>query len=167
MRFFALSLLLLACGPVGPPKEPHCITGLGMRYMGEWETGEEIAPWHFTCEYFQETERRVIQALGSTYIEDANIDATRLMGVQIWMVDKPDWVDDWKRHIAGQSFCVYGYMHINNSTFAGWSSLPHEMMHFLQNCGAVQPPDPNRDSDHANWDRDGIYQAIDKAVLQE
>ena len=91
-----------------------------------------------------------------------------LNGWQIWLHPQGCWVDRWGREVCGLTDCLYKLSQVgaipglNDGPDRG--SLAHELAHAVQRCSPVLPVDPDLDEDHANWTRDGIYDAIGRLV---
>ena len=75
------------------------------------------------------------------------------------------------RTVYAYTNCQLKMMVIGTPKDGNWknSSIVHEMYHVMQECHAKMPVDEHRflderdNQDHANWKRDGIWQAIDRA----
>jgi hypothetical protein len=61
--------------------------------------------------------------------------------------------------VAGLTDCFSSRIWIGTGVF-DVNAFTHELAHLAQNCNSPQPNDPGLDSDHSNWNRDGIFDAI-------
>lgn len=97
----------------------------------------------------------------------------RMVGFRIYTRAEAGWVDPWGRtHADGRPIIVAGLTSCKNRTIeigrpesGNWSmsSLVHELFHLGQECEALMPATGGMDDDHANWSRDGINDAIERA----
>jgi hypothetical protein len=154
------SLVFFSCNPMD--HEAFCVTSLGLKYMGEWPTGNYIFRNDYSCEYFESAQNKLIASFNAP-INLKGLDIKRLKDVEIWVRPADWWVDEFQREVAGVSYCYAGFFQINSAPFAIQSSFAHEMVHILQGCNSPLPIDKHSDKDHSNWYRDGFYEAIEKS----
>ncbi len=64
--------------------------------------------------------------------------------------------------VSGVAMCHMRYIEIGTPEDLKWTStaLTHELVHVMQDCKPVRPAEDGLDNDHANWERDGIFDAI-------
>lgn len=135
-----------SCAPA-----PLCITKCGLV--------ADVLPVGWSCADLQGRESAALWAYRST--KDPRLTICNLTRYHLAVVDAGYW---WSfgRNVAGMTYCENGSIVIGSQPPAG-SALVHEMGHALQGCAPLGPDNP-KDHYHSNWDRDGIYAAIDKAT---
>lgn len=168
MRILSLlALLAVGCAPPPPPGTIYT-TRCGMNYRGLIGTHEPAPRWSETI--IQDLEDRAVE----TFASDANGAKMNqheicesLEGYSLFIHAEPKWDCGPKGEcVAGRSFCLERRVEVATPIEAyslRYSSLIHEIAHLVQDCKAPLPIDPGLDEAHADWDRDGIYDAIDKA----
>ncbi|UOF79743.1 hypothetical protein [Caudoviricetes sp.] len=97
----------------------------------------------------------------------------KMVGYRIYTREENNWQDPYGRTngdghpltVAGLTSCINKTIEIGAPPLGDWnkSSLVHELFHVAQGCEALQPATGGKDADHANWSRDGIDDAIEKA----
>lgn len=139
-----------------------------MFYRGLIGTHEPAFRW--TGPIIQDLEDRAVKAFAS----DANGAKMNqhdicesLDGYSLFIHPEEKWDCDKNGEcVAGRSFCVERRVEVATPIEAyslRYSSLIHEIAHLVQDCKAPMPIDPGQDEAHADWNRDGIYDAIEKA----
>lgn len=136
-----LSVLLSGCG------EPDCISRGGMRLHGKY----------WTCDEFQLAEDLTMDAF-RRHSKDTRLHSTlQLQGYDVVMRDEVAF-NSWFSEVTGVTSCPTLVMEVGRSSPL-WV-LPHEMAHALQRCTARGPDRDNYDDAHANWESDGIMDAV-------
>lgn len=163
MRTLALMLLLPACAAI-PPSEPGS-NNCGMRVGGDFDTR---GPTDLTPEILADRLDAALNAASLTtdfhlmYAED---NCRRLVGYTVYTKPMYGWKDPYDRgfSVSGLTWCSSKTIVVGTPGDKNWnrSSLVHEIFHGMQNCQPPQPPDVGNDTDHANWIRDGIFDAIE------
>ena len=75
--------------------------------------------------------------------------------------------DYYGTRVAGLTTCQWGVVEIGSREgMHPFQQTPyvHEFAHAIQKCDAPLPLDPGTDGYHANWQRSGIYSAIEYAT---
>lgn len=162
-------LILLACfaGCAAiPPTHPGS-NNCGMRTGGDYKTH---GPSWLTFEILADRLDAALDA--ASFTTDTNLmyaeeSCRRLVGFTVYTRPERSWPDPYGRgfNVAGLTWCDSRTIHIGTPEDGKWkhSVLVHELFHGMQNCKAPGPPDLGGDTDHANWFRDGIYDAIERA----
>lgn len=179
-----LALSLVACAPQG---NVLCETSCGLKLIGPIPyqdnslTGDySNMPW-WTCENLQDVEDKTL-ALWQTDVVPhdprfKDYPACQSMnGMELWVhTEEFFWSPDHNSYVEGEAHCDIGYIEVGaRPPYTG--ILTHELSHVAQHCDPKGPPVP-RDAgesdavyedanDHANWERDGIRQAINDMLTQ-
>lgn len=136
----AALILLLACGA---EKSIQCRTTCGMQVLDSPQ-----APAF--CAGLQAAEDRIVPVLTKLAPTDARF-ADPCKAVRGWRIQVAS-VDSWdggSQQVSGQTYCDNMLMIVNNAKpLAG--SLPHEMIHAVQDCSPL-PPINEKDIYHSNW----------------
>jgi hypothetical protein len=146
VRHLGAALLLVSCAAA------PCRTKCGLLV--------ERMPYQWTCKDVQDLESASMWAFKD--VEDPRLQTCNARGFSLSTVDAKSWTVNDGRLVAGITYCnqksmVVGNLNPRESTFT------HELAHVLQNCRPNWPHD-EIDWDHSNWERDGIYRAISKAL---
>jgi hypothetical protein len=161
-KFLWLGLLLAGTAACGAT--PPCTTTRGLMVVGftSPNINRPIPERWQNCAAIQRIEDSIVASL-------PKFDPKNLAGYQVWLEDPETKLDPWGREVVGYTQCVSRKMVIwDRGIDIKYTSLGHEIAHGLQKCAAKLPLDPEwKDewwaSDHADWYREGIYTAIEKA----
>lgn len=129
---------------------PLCVTRCGL-------TVNEL-PKDWSCDDVQGREEAALWAFKAT--KDPRLTTCNLTRFHLMTVDAGSWWSFGKM-VAGLTYCDNGAIVIGNRP-PFESALPHELAHALQNCEPL-PPYNDTEGFHSNWERDGIYYAIEKS----
>lgn len=170
MRFLPLVLFLSCAGvPPGKPQSNDC--GLTIVEGGNKAglTGEILS-------------QRLgvmldVMTLTTDYRFNEPLDVCqRMVGFRIYTKEENNWPDPYGRKypdghtlmVAGLTSCINKTIEIGSPPLGDWNktSLVHELFHVAQGCAALLPATGGMDDDHANWSRDGINDAIEKAYTK-
>ena len=157
MRIILLAALILSCGP----RSGHFQTKCGMIYKGYFNSEEVGEFWNE--QRLQQTEDEWLLAMTKTTdprLNSMDKACAALKDLYVWVQPHQACWDYHGEKICGQTSCENNQVLIGDLYFYA-SALPHEMVHIAQNCHTPAPADTLRDAYHGNWDRDGIYKAID------
>lgn len=155
-KYLWLGLVLattLSCGGI-----PPCYTTGGMVVLGD-SKGETPEHWR-DCVSIQFAEDTMIREL-------PQYNPKNLAGYSIYLTDPLPLPDGTK--IVGQTICSRKIIRVLREHLVLESALAHEIGHALQNCQPKLPLDPEWTDewwaeDHADWYREGVFKAIDKAT---
>jgi hypothetical protein len=158
-----LPIIILAaatCAPTYSPTHTKCELILG----GNWDGTPGDA--FLSIQDLREAEARFLE-VAATMHDKTGIKAdnacSMLHGVKVFVAPTVNFTHPWTlEKVSGYANCDGRNLVIGSPTSGRWqeSSLAHELFHIAQGCQAVQPATDGQDSDHANWVRDGITQAI-------
>lgn len=101
------------------------------------------------CARYNDIETKLVKVLGS---------AERLNWMAVSTRPEVSFVDPLNRNVGGYTDCFAHEMVVG----VGSTVFAHETVHALQNCNARQPAEDGWDFDHANWQKDGLFQLIDE-----
>lgn len=159
MRFVILSVVVLAgCSEAFARTKVACRTPCGLEF-------EEL-PDGWTCDNAKEVETAALEAFQAT-----SDDRLKRCGhVRFYRVEiehsasfRDLEADGGARVVYATTDCQTRRTVLGSRPYKE-SSLPHEMVHMLQDCEPL-PPFDEKDYYHSNWERDGITSAL-KAVFQ-
>lgn len=153
-------MLSMACG-IGDPEADGCGVVVGGDYF------DRFASIWLTSKDIRESVNGAIHAGMFTKDErlaDAKHFCDSLKGYRIYTRKESKFPID-SRMVAGYTECPWKTIIISTPASKNWldTALVHELFHAAQRCSPPFPVDPNADPDHANWHRDGIYDAIQYA----
>lgn len=145
MRWLVL-LLVSGCAHVEMP----CIGVSGVQFF------ENDTP-NWSCEDFLNADQKIYNGFVISRTKDNRINKPGLAGWRLQVINAENW-----KHgdiaVAGLTYCTVQTMYIHNRPF-GRNAITHEYVHAIQNCAPLGPYDPKL-AGHSNWDRDGIWEAI-------
>lgn len=152
-----LSLWLTSCNTVSP----LCVSPCGTRLMGVLETGEMPNGW--SCEGLIKAEN----TMGA--VTDPAFTNACVAAKDVEIYHQPMTPFTYRGEaVEGSAFCDR-HLIVLSSLPLEQSAYAHEMFHIIQGCKAPLPADKGLDEDHANWNRDRIYSAINRwhLMMQE
>lgn len=99
---------------------------------------------------------------GTTDSRLHDVSADILDGYTVYTMANQVWSLDDGRRVMGWTSCPTREMVIGTPPSGVWenSALVHELFHVFQECKGLLPVDPELDPAHANWTRDGLFNAI-------
>lgn len=160
MKYIFPVVLFLSCAGVPPGKPQSNDCGLTI------VEGANRA--HLSGETLAERLGRMLDVMTLTtdyrFLEPLDV-CQRMVGFRIYTREENNWVDSWGRDIAGATSCLNKTIEVGSPPLGDWhyTALVHELFHVAQNCVALKPIDVGTDEDHANWIRDGIFDAIERS----
>ncbi len=148
MPLILLIVLFASCA------EPLCETPCHMEYYGPMHGA---AQW--SCDAFEGAEAKALRLFEG--VTDPRFEhACRLLGgVAVRNHPTSAWIGATGTEVAGQSFCVSRSIEVGAGAVAR-TSLMHEMAHLIQGC--IPVPDGHWTDYHDGWDRNGIYDALNR-----
>lgn len=162
IRLLALSFLVSGCSIIGHPLTPN---SCHVNAAGDWDS--RFADSWMNPEQLQESVDATLDSLQFTSdprLQDTQAACGQLAGWNVYTVKAEQW-DSWGVMIQGSASCWNRVIKIHTPPSHRWeeTALVHEFMHVIQGCEALKPIDSGSDEDHANWQRDGVWSAIDAA----
>jgi hypothetical protein len=132
-----------------------------MQYLGEYPSQENIAPEVWDCSIIKEIENKITGLL-------PQYDARQLAYFRLYSHSDASFAggrseDGGILMVGGVALCPQLILQVGTDTHLKKTALAHEIAHALQMCDAKLPLDNGVDYHHADWYREGIFQAIDKA----
>lgn len=157
MKRLALVLLAASCAQVGPVlyRTPCGVQVRALIPDGGW-------PADWSEQRLRDAETEALAALKQYGRNGVDVNAcAKLANWNLYPYPSPTWRDPYGRKVAGVTNCSKG-LSIIGSDDPRRNALAHELAHAIQRCSPPQPPiDEGLDSDHADWNRDGINDAIE------
>lgn len=161
MRRHALAAIFIAasCAQVGPVLyRTPC--GVQVRAIVLLDGGSGGWPVDWSEQRLHDAET---EALAEFQAQDSGVAVNacaRLADWNLYPYPEPTWRDNFGKKVAGVTNCSKS-LSIIGSDDPRRNALAHEFAHTLQRCDAPLPVDLGLDGDHANWNRDHIYDAIE------
>lgn len=165
MKFALLLCTLTACVgvPPGKPGGNNC----GIRMGGD-------ATGHGQGTMFESQLSELVDAAldAATLTTDFRFldqieNCQAMVGYTLFTMPTPDWQSPWYPNfrVAGLTSCVSRIIVVGTPASGDWrdGATVHELFHVMQHCDAPHPNDIGNDSDHSNWYRDGVFDAIERA----
>lgn len=166
MKYWPL-LFLAACAP-GRPEVGDC----GVLVAGDYF--DRFGPTWLTYPQLQQGVKAIVAE--GVHSSDASLQNTdqacqRLSGYRVYTRQERAFLLNGKR-VGGYTECWLKLIVVNSPPVedpAQWqnTALAHELAHAIQGCEGVQPQDQGQDHYHANWGRDGIFDAINRANTKD
>jgi hypothetical protein len=158
----AVVFAIATCTPTYSPTHTRCELILA----GNWD-GTEGSNF-LDINGLKEAESRFLAAVplvSDKSVNKADNACRMLHGVKVFVANTQNFIHPWTlEKVSGYANCGGRNLVIGTPPSGRWadSSLTHELFHIAQGCEPIQPATDGQDSDHANWVRDGIINAIHK-----
>lgn len=165
MRYVSILVLLLNCAGI-PPNRPNA-NNCGLVMAGDFDGNGEGTLTKAILDDRLDAALSSIVFVTDPEIFDIMEQCQKLVGYRIYTKPTRGFTIPNKPYlISGATWCWNKTIVVGTPDNNDWtkSSIVHEIYHVWQNCNSGDgPPDRLNDTDHANWERYGIYEAIEIA----
>ncbi len=144
---FMAALVMTGCGAA--EARGLCVSGCGLKMKG--------LPAGWTCENVQEIETAALEAF--RHARDERLHSCGDIHKYVVTINPDEVFASDGRVVYATTDCDFHKTILGTRDYKE-SALPHEMVHMLQDCTPLEPTN-EKDYYHSNWERDGIYKALD------